>query len=285
MSRKQGEQDPLNSLVNLLSFEHKQKGDRQIPYIYREVRAGRIIEIKKYHAAGYTCKGKKRGKKENLTIEAQKKVNVRQTVEKLRWLLNTNFKDGDYWVELDYKKERRPESSADMQNDVTVFLRKLRGIYKKQGIVLKYVYCKERGPRGAAHVHIVMNRSNNITDALITCWTKGGIHIDPLTTHGDYSKIADYMVKYALKTEDTDRASGELIGKRYYPSHGLRQPVIIKRVIRNVNTFYQSVKKERGYSLIKDSVVSGITEAGYGFFAYMLHKISGYNDEQEGDAG
>ena len=186
-----------------------------MPHIERVVKAGKVMEIEKYHCSRYDCKGEKRRKKENITIEAQHKVNIRQATRTLRWKLNENFVDGDLWVELDYRKELRPNSSTEMQEHMKEFLKLLRKEYALQGLKLKYVYCKELGPKGAAHIHMVMNNCKDVTTILRRCWKKGGVHIDPLYTDGDYSHIAEYMHKYADKTVETE---GKLIGKRHYSS-------------------------------------------------------------------
>lgn len=249
-----------------------------MPHIERVVKAGKVMEIVKYHCARYNCKGEKRRKKENMSIEAQQKVNLRQATQNLRWKLNENFVDGDLWVEYDYRKELRPKSSVEMQEHMTEFLKLVRKEYKIRGMELKYVYCKEIGPKGAAHIHMVMNHCSDITDILRRCWKKGGVHIDPLYTDGDYSGIAEYMHKYADKTIQTE---GKLIGKRYYSSKGLRQPKITRRIVGSVNTYYESARERKGYYIIKDSVISGITEAGYGYFSYWLHKTKDYEEDKE----
>ncbi len=251
-----------------------------MPHIERIVMAGKVMEIEKYHSSRYDCKGEKRRKKENVSIEAQKKVNIRLATRNLRWKLNTNFTDGDLWVEYDYRKELRPGSSIEMQRDMTDFLKLVRQEYESRGVKLKYVYCKEIGPKGAAHIHMVMNYCEGITQILHRCWKKGGVHIDPLYTDGDYSHIAEYMHKYADRTIETE---GKLIGKRFYPSKGLKQPKIIKRVVGSINTYHECARERKGYYVIKDSVLSGITEAGYSYFSYWLHKTKDYEEEEDGD--
>lgn len=253
-----------------------------MPHIERVVYAGKVMEIEKYHCSRYDCKGEKRRKKENTSIDAQQKVNIRQSTQNLRWKLNCNFVDGDLWVEFDYRKELRPANSMEMQEHMTEFLKQLRKEYAKQGVKLKYVYCKELGPRGGSHIHMVMNYCEGITRILRRCWTKGGIHIDPLYSNGDYSQIAEYMHKYADKTVETE---GKQIGKRYYSSKGMKMPKITRRIVRSVNTFQETPRERKGYYLIKESVISGITQAGYGYFSYWLHKTKDYEDETEGEDG
>lgn len=243
-----------------------------MPYYEEVCRAGKTIEYCKYHSYRYPCKGEKRGKKIKITCITQEKINQRQAEKKLRRLMNHNFCDDDYLIKLDYKLQLRPKSSIEMQRDMTIFLKKIRKIYKKSGMILKYIYVKEIGPRGASHVHMMISNcgDRNIAAILKECWDKGGIHIDPLNTDGQYAKIASYFIKYADKTVKTE---GKLVGKRYYPSKNLERPKVIKRIIRRVNTFYEKIKKKKGYYLEEDSVLSGQTRDGYDYFSYTLHEI------------
>ncbi len=243
-----------------------------MPYYEEICAAGKTIEYSKYHSYRYPCKGERRGKKIRATCEAQEKINQRQAEKKLRRLMNHNFCDDDYLIKLDYDKLLRPKDSVGMQQDMKDFLKRLRKVYKKNDQVLKYIYVKEIGPKGAHHVHMMVSccGDKNIAAILKECWVKGGVHIDPLNTDGQYAKIASYFVKYADKTIKTE---GKLVGKRYYPSKNLERPKVIKRIIRRVNTFYEKIREKRGYYLEPDSILSGQTRDGYDYFSYTLHKI------------
>lgn len=248
-----------------------------MPYIIEICRTGKIIEVAKYHCARWNCKGEKRQRKRTETIKAQEKVNQRLAAKTLRRLMNNNFTDSTgYLITLDYRKELRPAGSAAMQDDIKAFMRLLRKEYSRQNYVLKYIYTKEIGPRGANHVHMMLSNCDNVTDVLRRCWKKGGIHIDPLTSDGQYEGISNYFVKYADKTIETE---GRLVGKRYYCSRNLIRPEPIKHIVKNVDTYYENIKPVKGYYVEKPSIISGVTQAGFGYFAYMLHKI----DNEEGD--
>lgn len=259
--------------VHKIIIFRPQERKYNMPYYEEICRAGKTIEIAKYHSYRYRCKGEKRNKKKKLTSEAQEKINQRQAVKKLRRLMNHNFCDNDYLITLDYRPEERPEDSRKMQRDITDFLKRLRKVYRKNNAILKYIYVKERGKRGAAHIHIMINdcSGENISKIIKACWVRGRNHVNILDTDGQYGKIAEYFVKYSIRTEETE---GELIGKRYYPSRSLEKPIVKKRIIRRVNTFREQIKNIEGYYLEKESVLSGITEEGYHFFSYILHKIS-----------
>ncbi|MFW5675790.1 MAG: rolling circle replication-associated protein [Acetivibrio ethanolgignens] len=240
-----------------------------MPYILEICVAGKTVEISKYHSYRWNCKGEKREKRKQPTTEQQEKVNLRMATKTLRRLMNNNFSDEDSMLlTLDFRLEERPKTSVEMQNTMKTFLKRLRRKFKKKNLPLKYIYVKELGPRGGAHIHMLMTKCE--IDILQYCWSWGGINIQPLHTDGQYEKIAKYFVKYADRTIKTE---GKLIGKKWYPSRNLKQPTIIKKIIKQADTFRETPQEKKGYYLEKDSVYSGITKDGYGFFTYTLHKL------------
>lgn len=238
-----------------------------MPYIEEICVAGKTIEVSKYYSYRHHSKGEKRQTKDEPTSEAQKKVNQREAAKKLRRVMNTNFRDGDLLVRLDFFREQSPDGSNQMQSMMQKFIRKLRAEFKKLGKELKYIYVKEIGRRGGRHVHMVMSKCD--TDILRKCWPHGGIHVDPLISNGQYRKIAEYFIKYAAKTEETE---GKLIGKRWNPSKNLERPKVKKRIV-SAHSFRRQVKTVDGYFLEKDSLYFGISEeTGFEYFSYTLIK-------------
>ena len=249
-----------------------------MPYILEICIAGKTKEVSKYHSSRWKIKGEKRNKKKKKTTNTQEKINLRLAAKNLRRKMNHNFEDGDYLVTFDFRKEERPESSKEMTRCMSNFLKRLRNQYKKQGLELKYIYVKELGPRGAAHIHMIMNRATDGIEILRQCWPHGGIHVDPLNSDGQYEKIAEYFVKYADKTIKTE---GKQIGKKYYPSQNLKEPVVTKKIIWKSNTFRTTAKTEEGYYLEKESIVEGINKWGYEYFSYTLHQIETIRKERK----
>lgn len=236
-----------------------------MPYIKEVCVAGKTIEVSKYYSPRWHCKGERREKQGGVTTEAQKRVNQKRAIKKLRRLMNANFVDGDLLVRLDFSQ--RPTGSEEMQTLMAKAIRKMRNQFLKSGQELKYIYVKEVGSKGGRHIHMMMNKCD--TDLLRKCWTYGGIHIDPLYTDGQYAKIAEYFVKYAVKTEDTE---GMLVGKRWYASRNLIKPRIDKKVI-SANKFKKEIKEVKGYLVDKESIQSGISEVtGYEYYTYTLIK-------------
>lgn len=242
-----------------------------MPHIKEICVAGDTIEVCRYYTYRINVKGEKRAKREKPSTEAQRRVNQRKAEKKLRRLMAANFRNGDVLVRLDFHK--KPGGSEEMQELIEKTIRKLRGAYKKAGAELRYIYVKEVGPRGGRHIHMLLNRDRMDVLALLqACWPHGGIHVDPWTTGPNFQKLAAYFIKYAARTEETE---GKLIGKRWYSSRNLKQPVI-KKVILKSDRFRERIRERKGYTLDKDSVRSGISElTGYRYFSYTLIRSEG----------
>ena len=242
-----------------------------MPYIEEVCEAGDIIEISKYYAYRAHVKGENRAKREKPTRESQKKINQRKAEKELRLLMAANFKNEDALVRLDFSK--RPGGSEEMQELISKAVKNIRKEYAREGKILRSIYTKEVGPRGSRHIHMLMGREDmDVLKVLVKCWPHGGIHIDPVRTAPDFSKIAAYFIKYAAKTEETE---GKLIGKRWYPSRSLKRPKVTKRTIES-NRFRENIREKPGYTLQKDSVRSGTSEfTGYQYFSYTLIRWGG----------
>ena len=141
-----------------------------MPYKHEVCRAGKTKQHTFYYAARCDMKEGSRRKKENKTPEAQKKVNSRQSVKKLTWILNENFDETSLYITWEYKKENRPEGKEELRADIDKLLRDIRKVYKKDGQEAKYVWAAERGERGATHIHMVLNEID--TRKLRDCWKK-----------------------------------------------------------------------------------------------------------------
>lgn len=235
-------------------------------YIREICKAGKTIEVSEYCAYRFG-KRSERGSNKESTRKQQEILNRRYSEIKLRRLLNTNFRYGDYHLVLNYKPDKRPENKEGLQKDVKKFLRKMRGEYKKNGKELKYIYVLEIGSRGAMHIHLVVNEI--ATGIIQEAWKENGyIHVHPLDNTGQYSKLAAYLIKYSDKWLNTDKA---LQGKRWQGSRNLKQPKITKKVIKCKGDFKIREPKKKGYYLDKDSIRTGVHEiTGYPYFNYTF---------------
>lgn len=243
-------------------------------YIEEKCIAGSVVTIRKYYTFKHKCKGEKREKRSHLTSEAQKKVNIRIAERNLAALMNSNFTDDTgMLVTFTYKKDLRPPTSDVMQKDMRQFLKKLRTQFKKLDVPLKYIYVKELGKKGGAHIHMLMSACD--VRLLRDCWTSGYVRIDPLWSDGDYTNIARYFIKYTQKTEETE---GCLVGRRWNSSKNLCKPKIIKKAV-NSNTFSTKVRKStiskyqrNGFTFVADEEYEGYTIFGFKYYECKFRK-------------
>ncbi len=237
-----------------------------MPYRHEACKAGRTKQHTYYYAARTDTKEGSRRKKENKTSEAQKKVNSRQTVKKLTWILNENFDGTSLYVTYSYAKEKRPAGKEELRADIDKLLRDIRKEYKAVGDVAKYVWVAEVGERGATHVHMVLNTIE--IARLKKCWDKGWIDIKPLDDSGQYRKLASYFVKYSEKTMKTCEGFS---GRRYNSSKNLKIPQPTKTTVRSKNAYNHTIEKPQGWYLDKDSVAESWHEVtGFMYFTYTL---------------
>lgn len=250
-----------------------------MPYRQEICRAGKTKQYTYYYSVRADRKEGSRRQKENKTSEAQKKVNSRQSVKKLTWILNENFDGTSLYVTWSYDKAKRPADKDQLRSDIDKLLRSLRQIYKKEGKVLKYVWVAEKGERGAAHVHMVINEIE--ARKLKKCWDKGFITIKPMDDSGQYAKLASYFVKYSEKTMKTEEGFG---GKRYNSSRNLKIPEPERKTVTSRNAYSHNIQIPSGWYLDKDSVAEAWHEVtGFMYFTYTLIKDGKRRQQSEKD--
>ncbi len=241
------------------------QGEVKLPYIKRTVQAGNVIYIKKYYSSRYG--GVNRFKKStsvNPTSTKMKEINERNAVEKLTWLINSNFEQGDYHLTLTYAGECPTVDEA--KENLRKLNRKLRAEYKKAGKNFKYVEVTEYESTRIHH-HIVLKAIDS--KVLTKAWRFGSIHIRPLYSSGDFSSLAAYLVKETKRTfqnEDVKR-------KRWNASKNLEKPKIKKEIV-DADSWTESPTALKGYYIVEDSIYSDITIEGYPFQTYKMIKIS-----------
>lgn len=250
-----------------------------MPYKQEICKAGKTKQYTYYYSVRADQKEGSRRQKENKTSEAQKKVNSRQSVKKLTWILNENFDGTSLYVTWSYEKDKRPAGKDQLRSDIDKLLRSLRQIYKKESKVLKYVWVAERGERGAAHVHMVINEIE--ARKLKKCWDKGFITIKPMDDSGQYAKLASYFVKYSEKTMKTEEGFG---GKRYNSSRNLKIPEPERKTVTSRNAYSHNIQIPSGWYLDKDSVAEAWHEVtGFMYFTYTLIKDGKRRQQTEKD--
>lgn len=223
-----------------------------MPYVERIVKAGDVIEHKKMFTARVHPKGATRAENKGKTKAAVEKVNARRAEEQLRWILNANFRRGDYHLVLHYYDKSITLDQAE--RDRKEFLRLARKEYRKQGVDWKYVACTETKRMTNIHHHIVIKLLD--VDTLQTIWERvlggrsGHLSVMPLDRRGNHAKLAHYLLK---ETESTMRRyrEADLRGKRFSTSKGLIRPKPTYRVVQ-VKSWAKEPRPRKGYHLLKD---------------------------------
>lgn len=239
-------------------------------YYEMTIEAGKTVEKKYYHCYTACDKRTERSSRKKPTSLQMEEVNRRNAEDKLRWMLNANFTQGDYHLVLHYQRSKGdPFIEAErMKHDKDVYLRKMRAIYRKAGKEFKFVYVFEIGEKGSRHIHIVQNEIS--LAECRKCWPHGRITCTPLDSYGDYRKLANYLMKYSDKTF---RTVGALMGKRYSCSRNLCEPKITKLMVKRANTFKDIVHKMSGYYVDSETIFGGVDAFGYRFFKYTMIRL------------
>lgn len=238
-------------------------------YIKKIYIAGVTIEIEKTYSGRY---GKKiqRSKNENPTPQDVQKVNERKACDELRRSINHNFTYKDLFITLTYQRKYRP-TPAEAKARLEKFIRNLRKEYKKHGKELKYIkvteYGTEEEPK-AIHHHLIIN---NIDFAVITdLWTWGRPHCTMLDATGDYSNLANYIIKETRLSFGKKRHP---YAKRWTPSRNLEKVEPIIEVVE-ARKWRKEPVSVKGYVIDVDSIRSGVSDVtGYPYQFYRMIKI------------
>lgn len=223
------------------------------------------IEVEEKHSARYGAPGMKRERKKKVTPELMAKQNQRGKEKKVRRLIKWNFKIYDYWMTLTYREGLRPPDMETAKKDLQRFLRKLKSVYKKQGIDFKWIATTEIGSKGGVHHHLIINRIPGIDIQVAKCWEKGRAHLTMLYEEGGFKELAEYIVKKTGKLDPQD--------KRYSRSRNLVQKEPVKQLMKR-STFEKTIKVPQGYYLDKESIIEGVNQiTGYPYRHYMLIKL------------
>lgn len=141
-----------------------------------------------------------RKKKMKPTSAAMQKVNKINKVRRLADVVNLNFTKNDYQLKLDYSafkcEHGRNPSPEEVTRYIRNFIRRLKRLYAKLGIELKYIYVSEVGIRGhISHHHVIINAGASF-EQIKELWQDGGIWMRRLYfNRKGCTELAEYFVK------------------------------------------------------------------------------------------
>lgn len=158
---------------------------------------------------------KRRGARVNPTAPSQEFYNLKQSYRELELYLYANFGRRDYLATLTYDDAHLPPNKdVAEKGPLKRFIGKTRGVRRRRGEDLKYIYCTE-GLHGKAagsfleedsdlearriHHHFVFNNTGpGCIEEIRSLWTYGLVRIEPLDIHY-FKSLARYMTKEALE--------------------------------------------------------------------------------------
>lgn len=139
-----------------------------------------------------------RAAKQKAQSEAQARMNLKYSWQKLELMLAANFRPGDCVLCLDYADKWLPFTRREADYRLKLFRSAMSAIRKTAGKDFVAVWCTEsRHDAGRYHHHVVINSTGADLEALRQAWPYGGVHLEPLRADAEknYETLARYMCK------------------------------------------------------------------------------------------
>ena len=150
-----------------------------------------------------------------------KDMNDERSRKYFRWLLHNNFRTGDYMVTLTFAKVTNKKQSY---REFTNYVKRLKRLYAKVGLRLKYLYVYEGKRSGTRpHYHIVVNsgKAKGLDrDDIERLWTAGRIRDSKCLTPDIGSQLFESLCTYL--TKEKEKASK--FERSWNGSHNLLRP-------------------------------------------------------------
>lgn len=187
-------------------------------YVTKTVTAGPIREIEIYPV--YKKNETPDEWKPKKSKEAQKNLNDKNARKNLIRLINTNFKNGDYLITLNYSEDKSPKDHEEAKKNMQNFIRRLNYQLKKRNLEkAKYIYITEHSivKKIRCHHHLIISTQLPI-DEVEALWKLG--------RRNNMKKLnTDEMGLTGIATYLTKDPSGK---KRWCSSNNLKKPTVTK---------------------------------------------------------
>ncbi len=234
-------------------------------YAEKTVIAGDVIEKYKYHCSRYPGQKLPRRQNREKTQLPQWKVNERNAIRKLYWLILNNFKEEDIRMDLTYAGDEPDEKRA--YKDLTNYIARLKRLYRKHGQELKWIAVTEcRGHR--VHHHVLINNIGLTRKDLAPVWPFANISYKAFRYYDggyeDAKRVAAYFVK---ETRETYCLADAAQKQRWRASRNLKPPTIITKVMQS-KSWREKPRPVKGYYVA--DVTNGWRDDGYPFQSYRL---------------
>ncbi len=211
-----------------------------MPYIENRIESGDYLEIIRYSVTENQLKARKRPRapKTSMTLEKQKRQNIKNAILNMARLMHCNFKHGvDLFVTLTFKDKKNVDEKI-ATTELDNFFRRMRYFREKNKLPkLKYIWSMGKDKKNGFHFHLVMN--NIRLDDLKRIWKRskraGRITISDLeydNTTG-LKETARYFIENAMAVEELKPKDSNNIEdftknlfKKWSASQNLKKPVI-----------------------------------------------------------
>ena len=234
-----------------------------MPRYLKKIWAGDVYEAKEYNSQRQKGKGCERAMRENISPEKIAEYNFLETRKKCGRMINANFKAGDLFLTLTYRKQVGIEDALRLFRN---FIWRLKRLRKRKGLdALKYIYVIETGKKGREHLHMIVNDMDVTLKELTELWGLGRVMISRLEPGGDYTGLAFYITKENYKE----------YGRRWNGSRNLEKPKeTVTEVVKS-----RRLRVPKNYRVVEEiNYYSDMT----GFTRYMKAIRIGGEDYGEG---
>lgn len=123
-------------------------------------------------------KPRARKRKYRPTSEMQEILNQQAAERRFRRLIHANYTGNDYKMGFDFSDVYLPDTVADARRLFINFTRRLKRLYKKNGVELKFAYSIEEANR--FHIHAFINNGGYTREEIEKCWGMGYANADSL---------------------------------------------------------------------------------------------------------
>lgn len=206
--------------------------------------------------------GVRQGKKA-LSSEAQRRMNLKYSYQKLELEIAANFGTRDIYATLTYNDAHLPRSREEALKIIQAFVKRLRTARKEIDQEVRYIYVTEhKHGDGRWHHHILINSTGNDYDLIRTLWGQGNVEFKSLRV--DREKNYETLARYFCK-EQRDK-----VGQRLWSgSRNLRKPE--KECFRVSND--TPLSPPPNASIVFDD--TGDVTTAYGHYRYIKYLARG----------
>lgn len=212
--------------------------------------------------------------------EAQKKVDRRNAVKKLRRLINANFGAGDILITNTYTPGLDPRDDAEAQKQITNYIRRIKRLRARKGLPeMKYVYVTEvtHGERGTRYHHHMIMTGGITREETESLWKMGYSNSRTARPDRDWlSGFAHYITKNK-ETQEKALQRGWCCSKNLYrpeATHADHKISIRKaqRIARQMEDEGRRIleKENPGYTLTEIQVRHSQYAPGVYIYARMI---------------